>query len=345
MINIETLNLNSNYQKNELKDFLKKFDLTFDDSIDYSLVIRKDEEIIATASKSKNIIKCFAIDDSLRGEGVTNTLVTTLLNKSFDEGVFHNFVFTKPLNEDIFKGVGFKSISKTDKVALLEIGMNSIDKTIDKIKTQLNWQENKNNGLLIMNCNPFTLGHQFLIEYASEKMDNILILVVEEDKSSFPFNDRIELVRKGTSHLSNVTVLPSTEYVISSATFPNYFLRKEDDSLLEFMKLDTLITAEHFCSKLNINTRFVGEEPYCRITQKYNETMIETFKNFNLNVSIIPRKVMGEKAISASRVRELLKNNELEELKTLVPQSTFEYLNSEKGKEIAERIKHSDSVH
>ncbi|MGL5950440.1 MAG: [citrate (pro-3S)-lyase] ligase, partial [Cetobacterium sp.] len=339
MINIETLNLNSNYQKNELKDFLKKFDLTFDDSIDYSLVIRKDEEIIATASKSKNIIKCFAIDDSLRGEGVTNTLVTTLLNKSFDEGVFHNFVFTKPLNEDIFKGVGFKSISKTDKVALLEIGMNSIDKTIDKIKTQLNWQENKNNGLLIMNCNPFTLGHQFLIEYASEKMDNILILVVEEDKSSFPFNDRIELVRKGTSHLSNVTVLPSTEYVISSATFPNYFLRKEDDSLLEFMKLDTLITAEHFCSKLNINTRFVGEEPYCKITQKYNETMIETFKNFNLNVSIIPRKVMGETAISASRVRELLKNNELEELKTLVPQSTFEYLNSEKGKEIAERIK------
>lgn len=345
MINIETLNLNSNYQKNELKDFLKKFDLTFDDSIDYSLVIRKDEEIIATASKSKNIIKCFAIDDSLRGEGVTNTLVTTLLNKSFDEGVFHNFVFTKPLNEDIFKGVGFKSISKTDKVALLEIGMNSIDKTIDKIKNQLNWQENKNNGLLIMNCNPFTLGHQFLIEYASEQMDNILILVVEEDKSSFPFNDRIELVRKGTSHLSNVTVLPSTEYVISSATFPNYFLRKEDDSLLEFMKLDTLITAEHFCSKLNINTRFVGEEPYCKITQKYNETMIETFKTFNLNVSIIPRKEMGEKAISASRVRELLKNNELEELKTLVPQSTFEYLNSEKGKEIAERIKHSDSVH
>ncbi|MGL5350629.1 MAG: [citrate (pro-3S)-lyase] ligase [Cetobacterium sp.] len=344
-MNIETLNLKSNYQKNELKDFLKKFHLTFDDSIDYSLVIRKDEEIVATASKSKNIIKCFAIDDSLRGEGVTNTLVTTLLNKSFDEGIFHSFVFTKPSNEDIFKGVGFKSISKTDKVALLEIGMNSIDKTINKIKSQLNWQENSSNGLLIMNCNPFTLGHQFLIEYAADKMDNILILVVEENKSSFPFNDRIDLVKKGTAHLKNVTVLPSSEYVISSATFPNYFLRKEDDSLVEFMKLDTLITAEHFCSKLNINTRFVGEEPYCNITQKYNETMIETFKNFNLNVSIIPRKEMKEKAISASRVRELLKNDEIEELKTLVPQSTFDYLISEKGKEIAERIKNSNSVH
>ncbi|MGL4787305.1 MAG: GNAT family N-acetyltransferase, partial [Cetobacterium sp.] len=155
-MNIETLNLNSSYQKNELKEFLKKFQLNFDETIDYSLVIRKNEEIVATASKSKNIIKCFAIDDSLRGEGVTNTLVTTLLNKSFDQGIFHTFVFTKPSNEDIFKGVGFKPISKTDKVALLEIGMNSIDKTIDKMKSQLAWEENSNNGLLIMNCNPFT---------------------------------------------------------------------------------------------------------------------------------------------------------------------------------------------
>ncbi|MGL5279705.1 MAG: [citrate (pro-3S)-lyase] ligase [Cetobacterium sp.] len=344
-MNIETLNLNSNYQKNELKEFLKKFQLNFDETIDYSLVIRKNEEIVATASKSKNIIKCFAIDDSLRGEGVTNTLVTTLLNKSFDQGIFHTFVFTKPSNEDIFKGVGFKPISKTDKVALLEIGMNSIDKTIDKIKSQLNWKENTDNGLLIMNCNPFTLGHQFLIETAANKMDNILVLVVEEDKSSFPFLDRIALVKKGTEHLKNVTVLPSTEYVISSATFPNYFLRKEDDSLVEFMKLDTKITAEYFCKKLHISTRFVGEEPFCEITKKYNDTMIETFKEFNLKVCIIPRKEMEHCAISASQVRALLKEDKLDEVKNLVPYSTYEYLISEKGKEITERIKNSNSVH
>ncbi|MGL6065523.1 MAG: [citrate (pro-3S)-lyase] ligase [Cetobacterium sp.] len=344
-MNIETLNLKNFYDKDKLKKFLLKFNLIFDETINYSLVIKKNEEIIATASKTKNIIKCFAIDDSLRGEGVTNTLVTHLLNKSFEEGVFHNFVFTKPSNEEIFKGVGFKTISKTDKVSLLEIGMDSIDKNINKIKTQLNWNENSNNGLLIMNCNPFTLGHQFLIEYASKMMDNILVLIVQEDKSSFPFKDRIELVKKGAQNLSNVTVLPSTEYVISSATFPNYFLRKEDDSLYEFMKLDTLITAEHFCSKLNISTRFVGEEPYCEITKKYNETMIETFKSFNLNVTVIPRKQSDEKAISASRVRELLKNDKLDELTNLVPKTTLDYLNSEIGKEIRDRIKNSNSVH
>ncbi|MGL5356376.1 MAG: [citrate (pro-3S)-lyase] ligase, partial [Cetobacterium sp.] len=133
-MNIETLNLKNFYDKDKLKKFLSKFNLIFDERINYSLVIKKNEEILATASKTKNIIKCFAIDDSLRGEGVTNTLVTHLLNKSFEEGIFHNFVFTKPSNEEIFKGVGFKTISKTDKVSLLEIGMDSIDKNINKIK-------------------------------------------------------------------------------------------------------------------------------------------------------------------------------------------------------------------
>ena len=176
-------------------------------------------------------------------------------------------------------------------------------------------------------------------------MDNILVLIVEEDKSSFPFVDRIDLVKKGTAHLKNVTVLPSSEYVISSATFPNYFLRKEDDSLSEFMKLDTKITAEHFCKKLNISTRFVGEEPYCEVTNKYNETMIETFKEFGLNVEIIPRKESDNIAISASYVRQLLKEDNWNEISKIVPATTLEFLQSTKGKEITDRIKNSSSVH
>ena len=344
-MNIEVLNLNSSYQREELKLFLKKFDLTFDDSIDYTIVIRKNENIVATASKTKNIIKCFAIDESIRGEGATNTLVTSLLNKSFDEGIIHSFVFTIPENIDIFQGVGFKLISKTDKVALLETGMGSISKTISNIKEKLNWNPNSNNGLLIMNCNPFTLGHQFLIETASKEMDNVLVLVVEEDKSSFSFKDRIKLVKEGTSSLKNVTILPSTQYAISSATFPNYFLRKEDDSLTEFMKLDTTITAEYFCKGLNISTRFIGEEPFCNITKKYNDTIVEIFKNFNLKVKIISRKEQNDLAISASNVRNLLKIGNYNEVKKLVPLTTYEFLISKKGEEIVEKIRSSNSVH
>ena len=344
-MNTEILNLKNKYERDELISFLNRFGLSFDENIDLTLVIRSSERIVATASKAKNIIKCFAVDDFMRGEGITNILVTSLLNQSFREGFFHNFVFTKPSNISIFEGVGFKLISKTDKVALLEIGNKTISKTISDIKERLTWKENTNNGILIMNCNPFTLGHQFLIETASEKMDNLLVLIVEEDKSSYPFLDRIELVKKGTCHLKNVTILPSSEYVISSATFPNYFLRKEDDFLLEFMKLDTTITAEYFCRGLNIFTRFVGEEPYCPITQKYNETMKDILQKYEINLEIIPRKQINNIAISASKVRELVKHDNYEELKTMVPESTYEYLISKKGKEIAEKIKHSDSAH
>lgn len=344
-MNLEILNLNLNYEKKSLKTFLNKFNLNFDETIDYSIVIRDNETIVATASKTKNIIKCFAIEDYLRGEGLTNQLVTNIINKSIDEGYFHSFVFTKPKNENIFKGVGFTSISKTDKVALLEIGIGNIEKTIKNIKSNLNWKENENNGILIMNCNPFTLGHLHLIEYASKKMDNVLILIVEENLSSFPFEDRIELVKKGCSHLNNISILPSSEYVISSATFPNYFLRKEDDFLLEYMKLDTTITAEWFCKKLNISTRFVGEEPFCEVTKKYNETMKTVFNNYNLNLEIIPRKEVNNNIISASLVREYLKKGELEKIKPLVPNTTFEYLISEKGKEVIQRLISSNSVH
>lgn len=343
-MNIEVVNLHNSYEKNEVIKFLKNFNLSFDKNIDYTLVLRKNDQIVATASKSKDIIKCFAVDNSLRGEGITNTLVTTLLNRSFEEGYPHNFVFTKPSNEQIFKSIGFKSIITTDKVALLEIGIGSIDKTVSTMKKLLNWDDNTNNGLLVMNCNPFTLGHQYLIEYASQKMDNILVLIVEEDKSFFPFVDRIKLVKTGCSHLNNVTVLPSTHYIISSATFPNYFLKKEDDSLKEYMKLDTTITAKYFCLKLGISTRFVGDEPFCQMTKKYNETMLETFTKYGLNLFIIPRKENNNIPISASFIRHLLKNNNIEATKPLLPSVTYNYLISKNGKEIIEQIQHSSSI-
>lgn len=52
-------------------------------------------------------------------------------------------------------------------------------------------------GSIVMNCNPFTLGHRYLIEYASKYVDYLYIFVVEEDKSFFPFSDRIDLIKKG----------------------------------------------------------------------------------------------------------------------------------------------------
>ncbi|MBC2855886.1 MAG: [citrate (pro-3S)-lyase] ligase [Cetobacterium sp.] len=344
-MNLEIVNLRSSFEKKEVIEFLKKFDLNFDETIDYSLVIRQNDEIVATASKTKNIIKCFAIDDKMRGEGLTNTLVTNLLNKSFEQNFFHNFVFTKPSNINIFKGVGFNLVSQTDKVALLEIGTTNIEKTLTSIKEKYNLSDDINRAMLVMNCNPFTLGHQYLIQKAASENDEVLIFVVQEDKSTFPFDVRFDLVKKGTEHLKNVKVIPGTEYIISSATFPNYFLRKEDDSLLEYIKLDVTITGEYFCKEFKINKRYVGEEPYCPMTKKYNEIMYDILKKYGVEVIVIPRKEIDSIAVSASKVRKLLKEDNYLELESLLPKTTYDFLMTEKGKEIAEKIKTLNSAH
>ena len=136
-MNLEEVNLKSNYQKNEVKRFLERFDLRFDENIDYTIVIRENEEIVATASKSKDIIKCFAVDESMQGFGITNTLVTNILNRIFGEGNFHAFLFTKPKNLNIFENVGFSLVAKTEKVALLEIGTENTQLAIRKSSVTL----------------------------------------------------------------------------------------------------------------------------------------------------------------------------------------------------------------
>lgn len=342
-MNIEKVNLSNPFEVKEVTEFLAKFELKYDPNIDYTVVIRENDKIIATASKGKNIIKCFAIDPAHQGEGISGSILTNVTNKMFDQGYFHSMVFTKTKNQEIFKGIGYKEVAQTDKVILMEMGTNSIDKTIDKIKKSIDMDKQK--AMIVMNCNPFTYGHQYLIEKAAKENEEVLIFVVEEDKSVFPFNVRYKLVKEGTAHLNNVKVFPGSEYMISSATFPNYFLRKKDDSLIEYTKLDATIAGKQFGKKLNISKRYIGEEPYCKVTKKYNETLMEILPQYGMEVVLVPRKEIGEVAISASIVREKIKNGEIEELKSLVPETTFNFLISAEGKEIEEKLKNSNLPH
>lgn len=342
-MNIERVNLKNPFEVKEVTEFLAGFELKYDANIDYTVVIRENEKIIATASKGKNIIKCFAIDKNHQGEGISGSILTNVTNKMFDEGYFHSMVFTKTSNQDIFKGIGYKEVAQTDKVILMEMGTNSIDKTIEKIKKVIDMDKQK--AMLVMNCNPFTYGHQYLIEKAAAENEEVIIFVVEEDRSVFPFKTRIDLVRKGTAHLPNVKVVAGSEYIISSATFPNYFLRKEDDSLMEYTKLDATIAGKQFGQKLNISRRYIGEEPYCQVTSKYNQALMEILPKYNMEVVLVPRKEVDHTAISASIVREKLKEGKIQELKELVPPTTFEFLVSPEGKEIEEKLKNSNSPH
>ena len=191
-----------------------------------------------------------------------------------------------------------------------------------------NKQRRSRCGAVVMACNPFTNGHKYLIEYASSRVDHLYVLVVQEDRFDFSFEERFMLVKRNTSDLENVTVLPGGEYVISNTTFGDYFSRveKQKEETRPDAVLDLLIFACFIAPALNIGIRFVGTEPLCRVTRNYNEQMKTILPEYGCEVVEVPRLTSENKVISASSVRELIKTHRLTAIEPLVPKQTFDYL-------------------
>ena len=186
-------------------------------------------------------------------------------------------------------------------------------------------------GAIVMNCNPFTLGHRYLINMASKQVDHLYVFVVEEDKSYFKFKDRFELVKLGTKDIDNVTVIPSGKFIISALTFADYFDKEGISDKNPLYKtidasLDVAVFAEKIAPILNITKRFVGEEPFCKVTRQYNEEMRSILPTYDIDVIVIPRIEIDDEPISASRVRMLLDANDFEGISKIVPSATLEYL-------------------
>ncbi len=191
-------------------------------------------------------------------------------------------------------------------------------------------------GSIVMNCNPFTLGHGHLVEYARENCDYLFIFVVQEDKSFFRFEDRFAIAKAYCKQYDDVTVLPSGKMIVSGVSFPEYFKRevvrdqeREHKPIMVTPAMDFRLFAYYIAPALGIQKRFVAEEPLDYVTREYNESMKRVLSAFNIQVEEIPRKVLpsGE-IISASRVRKLYREQCFEKVKELLPDSTWEYLDA-----------------
>lgn len=185
-----------------------------------------------------------------------------------------------------------------------------------------------NVGAIVMNCNPFTKGHRYLIEQAVQYVDKLFVFVVEEDSSYFRFINRMKLVEAGVSDLPNVQVVPSGKYILSNKTFAQYF-NKEQVQNVESMDYDIDIFGEVVAAGLGIKYRFVGEEPLDQVTREYNETMKRILPHFGVKVIEIPRMRDAEYGIvSASLVRKALYEGSWEIIEKICPESTVAYLKS-----------------
>lgn len=190
------------------------------------------------------------------------------------------------------------------------------------------FHDRKSIGAIIVNCNPFTCGHQYIIAEAAKMVDGLYVFVVEEDKSFFPFEDRLKLVREGTEFLGEkVHVQPSGKFIISNFSFPGYFTKEmvvaksSQDCTLDVCLFGSLIAPA-----LDIGHRFVGEEPLDVTTRDYNEMMLRLLPAMGVKVHVFPRKETEDGPISASVVRRALEKKDFKQVKTLVPSTTYRYL-------------------
>lgn len=183
------------------------------------------------------------------------------------------------------------------------------------------------NGCILMNCNPFTNGHYKLIEYASKQVDNLFVFVVQEDKSLFKFEDRINMVQNGCQDLKNVIVVPSGKIFASSMLFPEYFNKEDNNEVSIDVSLDRELFTQYIAPTLNISVRFVGEENVDKVTQAFNKDIKKNLPLYGIEVMEIPRyRDKEENEISAKTVRTAIQNDDFELIKFLVPQSTMEIL-------------------
>ncbi|MDS0526492.1 [citrate (pro-3S)-lyase] ligase [Clostridium sp. SHJSY1] len=341
---MEYLNLNemiiediNSKELDKVRDFLKHQDLRFDENVEYTVAIYNEEKIVGTGSFDGKILKCIAVDDNYKGMGISNKIVSDLISEQYRRGSTQLFVYTKPKNQLIFKELSFYKIAEVpDKVILLENNSFGISEFVEEIRKK------KVNGNIIssvvVNCNPFTLGHKYLIDKASKESDVVHVFVVSEDRSIFPAEVRYKMVKEGISHLNNIVLHKGGDYIISNATFPSYFIKKADDAVKSHTLLDIEIFKKYVVPALGINRRYIGEEPMCQVTKTYNDTMKEMLPCCGVDVIEVPRVVLGGDVTSASRVRELIKEEKFAGVKKLVPEIIYKFLISTEAKEIINKI-------
>lgn len=306
-----------------LQEFLKKSGLDYEPAIEFTVNVLQDGEIIATGSLDCNILKCIAVSEDHQGEGLTATIVTELQKEAFFRNIRHLFLFTKPENLAMFQSLFFYPVAQTADALLMENQHNGIRNFVASLECPV---KEGIIGAIVANCNPFTLGHRYLIETAASQCDWLHVFILSEDRSKFPSEVRLDLARRSTEDLHNVTVHPTGEYLISYATFPRYFIK--DKSIVDDIhcQLDIEIFRKYFAPALNITRRYIGTEPLSHVTNQYNQQLKKELPKSGIQVLELQRIEISGAPVSASAVRALLAQEDFEGLKKLVPPATYKYL-------------------
>ena len=351
----ETLDLDNPFDLKLVKDFLLGMGFEFDRSeVECTMIVYNLKgELVGTGSHLGRILKYVAVAPKFR-DTTAFALIVTYMTEKLLKIYKHTFVFTRPENAVRFCGLGFTLIATAEPLyAVLEFGFESVFTYQEYLKTLIVPVKTKAVAAIVVNCNPFTNGHKFLIEKASAENEVVYLFVVEEDLSAFPFSVRWELIRRGISHLKNVVMVRGGMYIVSGTIFPAYFLKNEtySDVMQKQAELDVKTFANYVVPALGIKKRYVGTEDYCKTTETYNFAMKSILPGYGVEVIEVRRIATGlgvdnsPDYISASKVRDAIKTDKLDEVLDFLPDSTRDFLFSDESLDIRLKIKTGEGRH
>lgn len=340
---ITQINPSDKYGNRLVNELLTAEGIRRDANLDYTCGMYDDEmNLIATGSCFGNTLRCMAVSHTHQGEGLMNSIVSHLIEVQFSRGNTHLFLYTKCDSARFFGDLGFYEIARINgQIVFMENKRTGFSGYLNSLEKQK--ESAPRVAALVMNANPLTLGHQYLVEKAASENDILHLFIVSEDASLVPFSVRKKLVMEGTAHLKNIRYHDSGPYIISNATFPSYFQKDEQAVIKSHAMLDLTVFTK-IASALGINRRYVGEEPTSLVTGIYNQIMSEKLPENGIECVIVPRKENKGAVISASTVRQALKEENWPLLAELVPETTLNYFKSPDARPVIDKIQASENV-
>ena len=182
--NIAKIYPNDRFANAQIEKLLQDEGIRRDPNLDYTCgMYDEDMNIIATGSLFGNTLRCMAVSHLHQGEGLMNEIVTHLIEIQFERGNTHLFLYTKCDTAKFFGDLGFSEIARvSDQLVFMENRrtgfsdylkklQNSCTKNTPSSDNNIEYSQNTQNiAALVMNANPFTNGHLYLVEKLPRKM-------------------------------------------------------------------------------------------------------------------------------------------------------------------------------
>ena len=339
------------YIQAEVDTLLEREGIHRDQHLDYTAaMLDEDYHVIATGSLFGNTLRCMAVSSDHQGESLMNAIVSHLVEVQYSRGNYHLFLYTKCDSARFFGNLGFYEITRVpeENIVFME---NKRTGFLDYLaalqretqQAEIPGQGVRDAGAIVMNANPFTLGHRYLVEQARAACGVLHLFMVSEDVSLVPFSVRKKLIMEGTKDIPGIVYHEAGSYIISSATFPAYFQKGDNAVIRSQAGIDAQIFTQ-IAAALGITDRFVGDEPTSVVTGIYNEILSTALPEAGVACHIIPRKEADGKAISASTVRSCIHDGRLEDIRGLVPETTYRYFTSPEAAPVIGRIQAAEEV-